>query len=71
MFFHFLQDETATFDASCCNDMKVIFFKPQMPEGQFISMKASYGVTATPGIEAAYYMDLGARAIEAVERMKR
>ena len=65
------QDETASFDASCCIDMKVVFFKPKMPEGQFNSMKSSYGVTATPGIEAGFYMDLSARSIDAVESMKK
>ena len=51
--------------------MKVVFFKPKMPEGQFNSMKSSYGITATPGIEAGFYMDLSARSIDAVESMKK
>ena len=51
--------------------MKVVFFKPKMPEGQFNSMKSSYGITTTPGIEAGFYMDLSARSIDAVESMKK
>ena len=31
----------------------------------------SYGVTAGPLMDAAFYVDLGARAVETVERMKR
>ena len=67
----FNQEESATFDAGCCADMRVVFFKPKMPEGQFDSIKSSYGVTATPGIEAGFYMDLTARSIDAVESLKR
>ena len=51
--------------------MKVVFFKPKMPEGQYNSMKSSNGITATPGIEAGFYMDLTARSIDAVESMKK
>ena len=67
------QEESATFDAGCCADMKVVFFKPKMPEGQYNSMKSSYGITATatPGIEAGFYMDLTARSIDAVESIKK
>ena len=64
----FNQEESATFGA---DDMKVVFFKPKMPDGQYNSMKSSYGVNATPGIEAGFYMDLTARSIDAVESMKR
>ena len=51
--------------------MKVVFFMPQMPEGQYSSIMEEYNVTASPGIEAGFYMDLSARAIDAVENMKR
>ena len=51
--------------------MNVVFFKPEMAVGQYSSIKSSYGVTASPGIEAGFYMDLSARAIDAVENMKR
>ena len=62
---------TASFDAGCCNDMKVVFFKPKMSEGQYSSMNSSYGDTAIPGIDAGFYIDLSARAIDAVESMKK
>ena len=61
----------ANFDAGCCNDMKVVFFKPKMPEGQYNSINSFNGVTAIPGIEAGFYIDLSARAIDAVESMKK
>ena len=61
----------AIFDAGCCTDMKIVFFKPKMPEGQYDSMKFLYNVTAMPSIEAGFYMDLSARAIDAVESMKK
>ena len=35
------------------------------------TLTASYGVTARPLLDAAFYVDLGARAVETVERMKR
>ena len=35
------------------------------------TLTASYGVTAGPLLDAAFYVDLGARAVETVERMKR
>ena len=50
--------------------MKVVFFKPQMPKGQYTSIMEEHGVTVTPRIEAGFYMDLSARAIDAVESMK-
>ena len=74
---------TASFDAGCCHNMKVVFFKPKMPEGQDNSFygdfegqynsntTSSYGDSAIPGIEAGFYMDLSARAINAVESMKK
>ena len=65
------QDVTASFDARCCHDMEVVFFKPKIPEGQYNSMLSSYGETAIPGIEAGFYMDLSARAIDAIESMKK
>ena len=51
--------------------MKVVFFKPKMPEGQYSSMNSSYGDTAIPGIDAGFYIDLSARAIDAVETLKK
>ena len=35
------------------------------------TLTASYGVTAGPLLDAAFYVELGARAVETVERMKR
>ena len=51
---------------------QVIFFKPKVPmDGQYNTLISNYGVAATPNIEAAFYTDLGARAITAVEGMKK
>ena len=61
----------ADFDAGCCTDMKVVFFKPKIPEGQYNSLKSPYSITAIPSIEAGFYMDLSARAIDAVESLKK
>ena len=36
-----------------------------------LSDLTSHGVTVGPLMEAAFYVDLGARAVETVERMKR
>ena len=50
----------------------MIFFKPKVPmDGQYNTLISNYGVAATPNIEAAFYTDLGARAITAVEEMKK
>ena len=50
----------------------MIFFKPKVPmDGQYNTLISNYGVAATPNIEAAFYTDLGARAITAVEGMKK
>ena len=61
----------ANFDAGCCTDMKIVFLKPKMPEGQYNSMKSLFNITAMPSIEAGFYMDLSARSIDAVESMKK
>ena len=51
--------------------MKIVFFKPKIPEGQNNFINFSYGVNAIPGIESGFYIDLSARAIDAVESMKK
>ena len=61
----------ASFDAGCCHDMNVVFFKPRMPEGQYNSLNSAYGDNAILGIDAGFYMDLSARAIDAVGSMKK
>ena len=69
---HFaIQDETANFDAECCTNIKVVFFKPKKPDRHYNSTNSTHGVIAIPGIEAAFYMDLSARAIDAVKSMKK
>ena len=52
----------------------MLFIKPIIrPEAEatLSNNLASYGMTAGPLIDAAFYVDLGARAVETVERMKR
>ena len=51
--------------------VKVTFFKPAIPEGNWNDLQSVYGVAVTPKIEAAFYADLVARAVAAVESMKR
>ena len=51
--------------------MKVVFFKPQIADGQYPSIVSSYGLTGTPGIEAGFYLDLTVKAIDAVESLKK
>ena len=41
-----------------------------MTNGKYTSIKNTYGVTASSGIEAGFYFDLTVRAIDAVESMK-
>ena len=40
------------------------------PDANALSV-SSYGVTEGPLMDAAFYVELGARAVETVERMKR
>ena len=47
-----------------------MFFKPQKAEGQYPSIVSSVGLSATPDIEAGFYLDVTVRAIDAVERLK-
>ena len=48
----------------------MIYFKPDIVKGQIVDLKLNYGVSVSPIIEAAFYVDLSARAIAAVESMK-
>lgn len=41
-----------------------------MTDGEYTSIKSTYGVTASSGVEAGFYFDLTVRAIDAVESMK-
>ena len=50
--------------------VQVVFFKPMKTDGLYNSIKNSFGVTDSPGIDAGFYFDLTARSIDAVERMK-
>ena len=50
--------------------MKVFFFKPVKGEGQYSSIATSSGLTAKPGIEAGFYVDITLRTIDAVENLK-
>ena len=49
---------------------KVTFFKPAIPDGNWNDLQSVYGVAVTPTIEAAFYADLVARSVAAVESMK-
>ena len=77
-----LQDEEASFSeiASCCSDMEVmrsrimlsytgslevIFIQPRSPPSNL------HRDLAPPRLDTAFYTDLGARAITAVEEMKK
>ena len=47
--------------------LQVVFFRPLAPSpGQLSALLQQYGVAASPSIEAAFYVDLGARAVAAV-----
>ena len=60
-FYVSFKDEDASFDSSCCKDTNVVFFKPQKAEGQYPSIVSSVGLSATPDIEAGFYLDLTVR----------
>ena len=47
-----------------------MFFKPHKAEGQYPSIVSSVGLSATPDIEAGFYLDVTVRAVDAVERLK-
>ena len=48
-----------------------MFFKPHKAEGQYPSIVSSVGLSATPDIEAGFYLDVTVRAVDAVESLKR
>ena len=51
--------------------LQVVFFRPHAPApGQLSSVLQQYGVAASPSIEAAFYLDLGARAVAAVAALQ-
>ena len=62
------KDENAVFNASCCNDMKVVYFKPQPSSGA--SSLSSYGISTKPTLDAAFYADLILKSLDAVNTMK-
>ena len=51
---------------------QVVYFRPQGPvnQEQVDALSGLYGVQVTPELDASFYVDLGAKAIGAVESMK-
>jgi len=65
------KDENAEFDATCCNDMSIVYFKPKTPaSGGYQQLSNKYGVAMTPHIEAAFYTDLILKTLDGVNNMK-
>ena len=51
--------------------VQVVFFRPHAPApGQLSAVLQQYGVAARPSVEAAFYLDLGARAVAAVAALQ-
>ena len=64
------KSSNASFDASCCTDMKVIMFHPKDPSGSQLRIMKGLGLTEEPLLESAFYADLAAKSIAAVTQMK-
>ena len=57
-------------DATCCTDMKIIFFYPKKSDSGQMDMMRGHGLTVEPLIESAFYADLTSKAVSAVSQMK-
>ena len=60
-----------SFDASCCSDMKVISFHPELPSGSELRIMKGSGLYQEPLLESAFYADLAAKTLAAVTKMKK
>jgi ionotropic glutamate receptor len=60
-----------SFDASCCSDMKVISFHPQLPSGSELRIMKGSGLYQEPMLESAFYADMAAKTLAAVAKMKK
>lgn len=62
---------SASFDATCCSDMRVFFFYPrEVSSGELRTMKG-FGLSEEPLLETSFYADLTAKSLAAVSKMKR
>ena len=62
---------SASFDATCCSDMRVFFFYPrEVSSGELRTMKG-FGLYTEPLLESAFYADLAAKTLSAVAKMKK
>ena len=62
---------SASFDATCCSDMRVLLFNPiESSKGVLRKMKG-FGLSQEPLLETAFYADLTAKSLAAVTKMKK
>ena len=59
------------FDGSCCEDMRVVTFQPQLPSGPQLGIMKGFGLHQEPLLESAFYADLTAKTLVAVGKMKK
>ena len=60
-----------SFDASCCSNMRVVTFQPQLPSGSQLRIMKGSGLYQEPLLESAFYADLTAKTLAAVGKMKK
>ena len=65
------KSSAASFDASCCTDMKVMMVHPKDPSGSQLRIMKGLGLTEEPLLESAFYADLAAKSLAAVTQMKK
>ena len=65
------KSSNASFDASCCTDMKVILVHPKDPSGSQLRIMKGLGLTEEPLLESAFYADLAVKSLAAVGQMKK
>ena len=62
---------SASFDATCCSDTRVLLFNPvEVSKGLLRKMKG-FGLSQEPLLETAFYADLTAKSLAAVTKMKK
>ena len=61
----------ASFDASCCSDMRVLFFNPLDASKGLLRRMKGFGMFQEPLLETAFYADLTSKSLAAVDKMKK
>ena len=65
------KSDQPSFDATCCSDMRVLFFNPEQASSDGLRKMKRLGLSEEPLLESAFYADLTAKSLSAVSKMKK